>query len=137
MQIYMPRHHRAFLAHLANNPRPLRDLVFTAATSDDGQTKEGAALLEAYNAAVMALKEFRDAHMIIVTLYVIGPARHAQKALQESGQPIPTASDYVQQAPNDNSTGKDQEGLKGTGGTDLVQFLKGVRDQTKEAVIKI
>ncbi|CAA7271431.1 unnamed protein product [Cyclocybe aegerita] len=137
MQTYMPRHHRAFLAHLANNPRPLRDLVFTAATSDNGQTKDGAALLDAYNGAVMALKEFRDAHMIIVTLYVIGPARHAQKALQESGQPIPTASDYVQQAPNDDTIGKDQEGLKGTGGTDLVQFLKGVRDQTKEAVIKI
>ena len=34
MQKYMPRHHRAFLRHLATNPRPLRVIV-------DEETPEG------------------------------------------------------------------------------------------------
>ncbi|KDR68496.1 hypothetical protein GALMADRAFT_256718 [Galerina marginata CBS 339.88] len=122
MQLYMPRHHRAFLNHLANDPRPLRNLVLQSAYREDDETdkarEEGSALLEAYNAAVMALKEFRDSHMIIVALYIIGPARHARHSLVEAS----------------TSTSPDR-GLKGTGGTDLVRFLKGVRDQTKEALM--
>ena len=35
MRLYMPRHHRAFLTHLENNPRPLRQLVISAAADSD------------------------------------------------------------------------------------------------------
>ncbi|EPQ52471.1 Indoleamine 2,3-dioxygenase [Gloeophyllum trabeum ATCC 11539] len=109
MQIYMPRYHRAFLRHLAANPRPLRSLV-------SAHAEDAPELLGAYNAAVTALKEFRDAHMRIVAVYIIGPSRK-----------VPTAK----VAEKD----EEKEILKGTGGTDLVKFLKGVRDRTASAVM--
>ncbi|KAJ7015771.1 tryptophan 2,3-dioxygenase [Mycena alexandri] len=68
MQLYMPRHHRNFLNHLAANPRPLRAIVTGA---------EDAKLLGAYNLAVGALKRLRDYHITIVTSYIIQPARLA------------------------------------------------------------
>ncbi|KAK0236233.1 Indoleamine 2,3-dioxygenase [Armillaria nabsnona] len=104
MQSYMPRHHRHFLNHLSNNPRPLRDIVMGG-----GDQK----LLEAYNEAVGSLKTFRDAHIIIVTLYIIGPAGRA-RSQQKSETP-----------------------LKGTGGTELAKFLKDVRDSTAGALLNV
>lgn len=105
MQSYMSRHHRNFLHHLSVNPRPLRTLVSTTGDS---------ALLEAYNATVRCLKEFRDAHLIIVTLYILLPAKRARAAAQQEQEKAP---------------------IQGTGGTDLVNFLKGVRDRTSDARI--
>ena len=52
--------------------------------------------------------------MIIVTLYILGPASRVKKDGAVDGY-------YV--VP------------KGTGGTDVVKFLKGVRDTTAKAVI--
>lgn len=77
MQVYMPRHHRNFINHLAANPRPLRQLVMD---------REDAALQAAYNAAVGSLKSFRDSHIIIVTSYIIGPAarRKTEQELAEA-----------------------------------------------------
>jgi indoleamine 2,3-dioxygenase len=108
MQSYMPRHHRAFLAHLAANPRPVRGLVLSAGDPD---------LLASYNAAVLSLKEFRDAHMVIVALYIIGPASKAKKEGRE-GRAV-----------------EEYGALKGTGGTDMAKFLKDVRDRTAKSVI--
>ncbi|CDO71808.1 hypothetical protein BN946_scf184939.g32 [Trametes cinnabarina] len=102
MQSYMPRHHRAFLRHLQANPRPLRKLV---------EQSEDAALREAYDIAVTALKQFRDEHVRIVALYILIPSRRAS-----GGQPAKDAP-------------------KGTGGTDAYQFVKGVRDQTARALL--
>ncbi|KAF7337026.1 Indoleamine 2,3-dioxygenase [Mycena venus] len=108
MQLYMPRHHRNFLNHLAANPRPLRAIV--AGANDEK-------LLDAYNAAVGALKRFRDYHIQIVTSYIIQPARKAK-------------------AESEAAAGTGKEPLKGTGGTDLAKFLKAVRDRTAAAVIE-
>ncbi|KAJ7683433.1 Indoleamine 2,3-dioxygenase-domain-containing protein [Mycena rosella] len=110
MQLYMPRHHRNFLNHLAANPRPLREIVIGAGD---------ATLLSAYNAAVGALKRFRDCHMAIVTAYIIQPARRAA-AMNVAGD----GAEVDAEAP-----------LKGTGGTELVKFLKTVRDRTATAII--
>ncbi|KAJ7111934.1 Indoleamine 2,3-dioxygenase [Mycena epipterygia] len=117
MQLYMPRHHRNFLNHLAANPRPLRELVVGRADPK---------LLGAYNAAVGALKRFRDYHITIVTSYIIQPARHAAatKASIEREAAAVAASEDAE-AP-----------LKGTGGTELAKFLKEVRDRTAAAVIE-
>ena len=112
MQIYMPRHHRNFLRHLTVNPRPVRDLVI------DRDPK----LVEAYNEAVNAVKQFRDAHIRIVAVYIIGPAgreRTAAKEAEEAG--------LEEKRPP----------LKGTGGTNLAQFLRGVRDKTAEAMVDV
>jgi indoleamine 2,3-dioxygenase len=102
MQNYMPRHHRNFLRHLSTNPRPLRALV---ESSGDAELAEG------YNLAVTALKGFRDTHVKIVAIYIVGPSRRA----------APTAVA--------------KETLKGTGGTDMMKFVKGTRDATANTVL--
>ncbi|KAI0090993.1 tryptophan 2,3-dioxygenase [Irpex rosettiformis] len=99
MQSYMPRHHRNFLRHLSANPRPLREFVETSANES---------LTEAYNAAVTSLKKFRDAHVRIVAIYIVGPSRRNQRPMAD---------------------------LKGTGGTNSIRFVKSVRDQTAGAVL--
>ncbi|KAJ8088433.1 hypothetical protein PM082_022506 [Marasmius tenuissimus] len=114
MQNYIPRNHRLFLDHLADSSRPLRSFVMDKAEGPDGDE-----LRDAYNASVKALKEFRDGHMIIAALYIMGPARRARDRLQDS----------------EETRKLKERSLKGTGGTDLVRFLKGVRDQTRYAVI--
>ena len=75
MQKYMPHNHRLFLNHLKTNPRPLREFVKRVESGSGGMGDAGRELGEKYNEAVMALKEFRDAHMIIAALYILGPAR--------------------------------------------------------------
>lgn len=116
MQLYMPRHHRTFLNHLSVNPRPLRDIV--ASTNDVG-------LRDAYNEAVLALKEFRDAHMIIVAQYIVGPSRRPAPGILGANIRSDVKKDY----------GEVDLPLKGTGGTELVNFLKGVRDRTAGAIL--
>ena len=113
MQTYMPKNHRLFLSHLKTNPRPLRTFVMD---------KNDEALMMAFNLAVIALKEFRDAHMIIASFYILGPARRAAKRkLQDDAE---AGVNPTQREPP-----------KGTGGTNLVRFLKDTRDQTKKTII--
>jgi indoleamine 2,3-dioxygenase len=114
MQTYMPKNHRMFLNHLKTNPRPLRTFVMN---------KNDEALMTAFNLAVIALKEFRDAHMIIASLYILGPARRAAKRRLEVAE-----AGAIHYRPR-------SQPMKGTGGTDLVKFLKDTRNQTKEAII--
>ncbi|KAF6755277.1 Indoleamine 2,3-dioxygenase [Ephemerocybe angulata] len=119
MLTYMPRNHRLFLKHLSANPRPLRSFIVSA------QDEE---LLDSYNKAVLALKEFRDAHMIIATLYIIGPARRAARAAMAGAAQIDSGAEPT-------PPGKAGEPLKGTGGTDLVKFLKDTRNRTGATMI--
>lgn len=142
MQAYMPRHHRAFLTHLSANPRPLRDLVISAAasssqsvaTSPSSPPSPSLDILAAYNAAVASLRRFRDAHMTIVALYILGPARRAKQAgevgLGATGNGAGAHPEFHAAAEKDGDAPE-----KGTGGTDLVMFLKGVRDRTAGAVL--
>jgi len=123
MQLYMPRHHRAFLTHLSNNPRPLREVVLSLTKSG-----EHPGLMEAYNESVRALKEFRDLHMVIVALYIVGPAKRARERERERA----AAGEG-----GEEGEGTRRRPLKGTGGTDLVKFLKGVRDQTKGTLLPL
>jgi indoleamine 2,3-dioxygenase len=113
MQTYMPKNHRLFLDRLKINPRPLR--TFVVDKKDEG-------LMKAFNLAVIALKEFRDAHMIIASLYILGPARKAARRKLE------VSDTGFKARPR-------SQAMKGTGGTDMVKFLKDTRDQTKEAII--
>lgn len=116
MKIYMPRNHRLFLNHLKANPRPLRSFVTDS---------KDAGLLSAYNHAVTSLKQFRDSHLIIATLYIVGPARRAAKLALEQA---------ASSKPSSELSGKST--LKGTGGTDLVKFLKDTRTRTTETLIQ-
>ena len=121
MRLYMPRHHRNFLTHLENNPRPLRQLV-TSISSGSEPSDSDQGLLKAYNDAVLSLKEFRSSHMNIVALFIIGPARHDR---------LISNSDHV------GFAGNEEPLSKGTGGTDMVRFLKGIRDRTGDTLIDL
>lgn len=100
MRMYMPRHHRNFLRHLENNPRPLKALVEA--------NKDHPRLLDAFNTSVESLKEFRDTHVRIVAIYIVGPARRAAERLGQTGE----------------------DAAKGTGGTSAMSFVKNTRDNT-------
>ncbi|KAH9482090.1 Indoleamine 2,3-dioxygenase 1 [Psilocybe cubensis] len=109
MQEYMPKKHREFLNNIKMSPRPLRNFVLASVD---------ACILAEFNHAVAALKAFRDAHMIIITFFVLGPARRAEKK-DQAGHPSNVGNDPI----------------KGTGGTDLVKFLKETRAHTTAAMI--
>jgi indoleamine 2,3-dioxygenase len=157
MQLYMPRHHRAFLNHLAASPRPLRAFVRGAAGDDaagnadsahttgdlDSTPDAGDAdLLDAYNVAVRALKRFRDCHIAVVTSYIIQPAAHARRAAVGAAAAAGQGANGGAKHNGDGAkagggaTGGTEAPLKGTGGTDLARFLKDVRDRTAAAVME-
>ncbi|KAH9051924.1 Indoleamine 2,3-dioxygenase [Lactarius vividus] len=117
MRAYMPRHHRNFLRHLAAAPRPLRVAV---------ERTGSAALTDAYNAALAGLRRLRDAHLRIVTLYIVGPSHRA-----------PPASRTLVIFRTGRALSSSPTLLRGTGGTDLIRFLKGVRDRTSEAALEL
>lgn len=112
MLAYMPRHHRAFMNHLKVTPRPIRTLVSHHTT---GAGSEPSPITNAYDAAVLALKGLRDAHIRIATLYIINQMPRNDTSLAQAAASAATA--------------------KGTGGSDLVPFLKGSRDDTTRALI--
>jgi len=131
MRTYMPRHHRNFLRHLGAAPRPLR-----VAVERMGDT----ALTEAYNAAVDALRRFRDAHLRIVALYIVGPSHRIAPTFAAPATAAAEVCTGQLGIGNGIGTGTGTGGtaavpglLRGTGGTDMVRFLKGVRDRTSEA----
>jgi len=84
---------------------------------------QDAGLSEAYNNAVLVLKEFRDAHMIIAALYILGPARRAKAAALGRDVSFGNAME--------------SDGVKGTGGTDVVKFLKDIRNRTANTVTQL
>ncbi|XP_069394990.1 indoleamine 2,3-dioxygenase 2-like isoform X2 [Paralichthys olivaceus] len=84
---------------------PLRDFISSHSSSD---------LLQAYNTCVSALVDLRSYHLNTVTKYVIMPANKAQAMSCPLGG-VRT--------------------VKGTGGSNPVVFLKGVRNATQRALI--
>ncbi|GAA95248.1 uncharacterized protein L969DRAFT_21923 [Mixia osmundae IAM 14324] len=116
MAFYMPQHHRQFLSHLQSHPRSVRELALA-----DMIDPASADLRKSYDRVVQSLKGLRSAHMNIVTLYIITQSR----ALPPPGSkllPPPVVA-------------KAEQELKGTGGTELVRFLKMCRDRTVEALL--
>ncbi|KAG8869001.1 hypothetical protein FRC20_002356 [Serendipita sp. 405] len=125
MQAYMPRHHRAFMNHLKATKRPIRTLVSLNATSGGGAGTPSS-LANAYDAAVLALKGLRDTHIRIATLYIINQMPRKADIGPHHGQ-----SDAKQSPVQDDDAGV----AKGTGGSDLVPFLKGSRDDTTRTLL--
>lgn len=116
-------------------------------------------LRDNYNACIDSLKRFRDAHMNIVHVYIIAqqkmitdsnPAdddksRGGGDLWRTGAEPDSprTGSQFVQEATGDRSIGKSGSnkslagaaGGKGTGGTDLMKFLRPIRDSVKAAQV--
>jgi indoleamine 2,3-dioxygenase len=121
MRNYMPAPHKRFLETLSALSN-IRSYV----TSSQAESP----LKEAYNAAVLTLSSFRDAHIQIVSRYIIMPARSTVPVDQRTADKVnlATASAQIKGLSETNPTG-----LYGTGGTSLIPFLKQTRDATKSA----
>ncbi|KAJ5090305.1 Indoleamine 2-3-dioxygenase [Penicillium argentinense] len=118
MRKYMPSPHRNFLQTLAKLTNTRRYIL----SSTDQSLKE------AYNSAVLSLSSFRDAHIQIVSRYIIIPAKSRAPEQKTERVNLATASSQVKGLEDKNPTG-----LYGTGGTSLIPFLKETRDTTKAA----
>lgn len=119
MRRYMPISHRLFLQYIANLAN-IRDYAIKSGADPEVHT--------AYVNATESLTTFRDKHIQIVARYIIAPSRRAHAAVSNSGTNIATASS--RQSANMASEGLQ---LSGTGGTQLMPFLKQTRDETKQA----
>ncbi|OAA47950.1 indoleamine 2,3-dioxygenase pyrrole 2,3-dioxygenase [Metarhizium rileyi] len=112
---YMPGPHKRFLVHVARMGS-IRELALVEPTTD-GQRR----LREAYAAATDALSEFRNKHIKIVTRYIIVPSRQ------------PWVGGSKTNLASSSTSRKGEQGLMGTGGTQLIPFLRTSRDETIEA----
>jgi indoleamine 2,3-dioxygenase len=133
MRAYMPRHHRNFLRHIGVAPRTLRVAVERMGDS---------AFTEAYNAAVDVLRRFRDAHLRIVALCIIGPSRRG--APTAAAAPRAEVAFAPEACAGQLCIGIGTGGaaavpglLHGTGGTDIIKFLKSVRDRMSETAFPV
>ncbi|KAL4873083.1 hypothetical protein BDV12DRAFT_116434 [Aspergillus spectabilis] len=120
MRNYMPGPHRRFLEMLTRNSN-VRAYAMGC--------KLDTPVRDAYNTAVMSLGAFRDKHIQIVTRYIIRAAKLPPPDNTPAQLNIATTT-YTQMK---GSGEKVSEGLSGTGGTDLIPFLKQTRDTTKAA----
>lgn len=118
----MPESHADFLAYVGTLPS-LRSYVH-ANPLEPGLT-------EAYNAAVTKLSEFRDRHILIVTRYIIIPSRTKMNK-DEPGAVKNLATVSMKKDSEEGSI--DGPKLHGTGGTQLIPFLRQTRDETNKAL---
>ena len=118
MRNYMPANQRRFLEHLTEVAN-IRQFCL--------DNRQDAVLSEAYDACLAMLKAFRDKHLSIVSRFILIPASAARRIAKapaskdDSTEPGKGLARVVVK-------GKGE--LKGTGGTNLMAFLKQSRDET-------
>ncbi|KAB8239491.1 Indoleamine 2,3-dioxygenase [Aspergillus alliaceus] len=118
MRNYMPGPHRRFLEMLT---RVTNVRAYALSHKADSPIRD------AYNTAVMSLGVFRDSHIQIVTRYIIMAARTKPPTSGPAQVNLATSTTTQMKELNEKVTG----GIHGTGGTDLIPFLKQTRDTTK------
>ncbi|KAE8362313.1 Indoleamine 2,3-dioxygenase [Aspergillus caelatus] len=118
MRNYMPGPHRRFLEMLTRVSN-----VRAYALSH----KADSPIRDAYNTAVMSLGVFRDSHIQMVTRYIIMAAKIKPPTNGSTQVNLATSTTTHMRDKNEKLTG----GIHGTGGTDLIPFLKQTRDTTK------
>lgn len=114
VRAYMPEPHRRFLKHVSRMDS-LKDFARQQPATSDEQRR----MQQAFRDATLALAEFRSKHMQMVTRYIVVPSRRQRDA----------AANLVTPCSKVSATQK-KTGLTGTGGTDLIPFLKQTREET-------
>ncbi|XP_059942071.1 indoleamine 2,3-dioxygenase 1 [Mesoplodon densirostris] len=107
MRTYMPSAHQNFLRWLESGPS-VRKFVLS---------KGDATLQDIYNECVQAMVSLRNYHLQIVAKYIVIPESQLSKRKQTSEEPSEPKS-------------------KGTGGTDIMDFLKTIRRTTENSLLK-
>ncbi|PWN88914.1 IDO-domain-containing protein [Acaromyces ingoldii] len=92
-------------------------------------------LRASYDTALRALKSLRDEHMRIATLYIVSQARSPPPSEYALLSDLMTQKKPPSEQVGGNQDGGGGGGQKGTGGTDLVSFLKQCRTNTIEALL--
>ncbi|RDA83898.1 hypothetical protein CP532_3365 [Ophiocordyceps camponoti-leonardi (nom. inval.)] len=121
MREYMPGPHRRFLVH-AERMGSIRELALGPQTTDEQRQ-----LNAAYVDATQALGGFRNRHLQIVARYIIIPSKQTLPSAS------PGSSRWRQNLASSSSAQQVDDGLRGTGGTRLLPFLKAARDETCRA----
>lgn len=128
MRDYMPGPHRRFLTHFAKvaNIRP-----FVEIKRDHEQ------LLNSYNACIAALVKFRDIHLQVVNRYILiqransnRDAVRRQGACERRQVQIDSKPCHGGLATAELSHENSYTAARGTGGTQLLPFLKQIRNET-------
>ncbi|KAI0185500.1 indoleamine 2,3-dioxygenase [Xylaria flabelliformis] len=119
---YMPGPHRKFLEGVSRMDK-IKDFVHLAPTSPAHQQ-----LQQSYQDATKAFGDFRQAHINMVTRYIIVPSRKPN--------PFSSSAINLATASLDSDKGPKKE-LTGTGGTDLIPFLRSARDDTYRAGLTV
>jgi indoleamine 2,3-dioxygenase len=116
MRKYMPGPDRRFLEDLTTRSN-IRSFILSAGEKSPER--------QAYNEAVNELMKFRDTHIQMVTRYIVLAAR----------RPKPTQDVEKVNLATVSMKGRDESNhtLSGTGGTDLMPFLKQTRDTVRDA----
>ncbi|CAM9489420.1 unnamed protein product, partial [Discosporangium mesarthrocarpum] len=126
MRRYMPQGHRRLVEHFTQPSSPsIREFIFSRVGIVGGNCGQSGAealledvrLKEAYNKCLLALHNFRSAHLSIVSSYILKQQKHERNKTQEV---------YGR---------KKAAGGKGTGGTPLLDFLIPIRDDSRAAVL--
>ncbi|KAF7908828.1 hypothetical protein EAE99_011698 [Botrytis elliptica] len=120
MRNYMPGSHRAFLNQISEIS-PIHTYVDSSICSSS--------VTKAYNQAVETLTQFRNIHIQIVTRYIINPSRKAMaQGTEKENAGLNLAVATTKKGGND---------VRGTGGTQLIPFLKQSRDETRNMVVDV
>lgn len=106
----MPSAHRDFLNEVSQMPS-LREYVERNVLDTE--------LLASYEDCLESLRAWRGKHIVIVSKYIVQPAREAERASRVEQIEVTGPSE----------TDKEWE-LQGTGGSALVPFLRQARDDT-------
>lgn len=163
MRDYMLKPHRQFLEY-CEKTACLRQYVLQAVADSqvdaDGVVSTGSSdnaadlrilkLRDAYNNCVLGIKRFRNGHMKLVSDYIIAqhktnadPAVAAASAATTKSALTGGTSSGSSHGSAENESGvaavkksfENSAGGKGTGGTDLMTFLKPIRDNITKTVI--
>lgn len=144
MRSYMPGPHRRFLEHLMTAAN-IRDYV-------EGN-RDNLELSAAYDECLRALSCFRDKHLQIVSRYIVIMSQESKRKAAAAAAAADVANKAVVTTTHHrdssfllqtNTTTKllglakgdaARKGLKGTGGTQLIPFLKQSRDETMEPAL--
>lgn len=118
MRAYMPRDHRRLINDFRALPEAYLPRAFVEGAGGEGQPH----LRAVWQRCVETLREFRTAHIRLASLYII---QQAQRNVDRyRGDEAPKEEPKREEEPQG-------QGVKGTGGTDLIPFLKTSRDETK------
>ncbi|KAL6814497.1 Indoleamine 2,3-dioxygenase, partial [Trichoderma sp. SZMC 28015] len=141
VRVYMDHQHDEYLQSLRLRKKIIRLFVQDIAKEQGPNTP----VVVAYNAAIQAMKSLRDAHLVIVTLYIIIPSRKNAKN-SETGAKFASVADT---SPASGKTGdclhEEDSGVNNERAEEaapmvdqvpeLLKILKGFRDQTGQTCV--